>query len=798
MDSEAVDRDIANADLRTAREALSIRGTPGASTRQTMFAAGSPASARRLLGSPRCRSWSHLLALVALVLVAGAGCGEQRDALPAPERILLVTIDTLRADHVGSYGAERAGTRNLDALAAAGVRFEAAVSPAPLTLPSHTSLMTGLDPPGHGVRHNEVFRLPDAIPTLAERLKQAGYATGAVVGSLVLDRRYGLARGFDFYDDRLGERLAGGAGWPERRADRVVDAALALLDSLGPHFFLWVHFYDPHLAYDPPPGFASAFPTRPYAGEVAFADAQLGRLLQALRERFGETGLLVVATSDHGESFGEHGDETHSYMVYETTQRIPLLFAGPGIPAGRSVAAPVGLVDVAPTVLALAHARPIEGAAGRDLRPLFSAEKNAPTNVYFETLAPQLDFGWSPLLGLRAGNFKYIRAPRPELYDLAADPGELHSLALERPELVASLDAALEARLRGSPERAATPLAVTPVEREQLASLGYLAPIGSASSLPLGQVGGPDPKDQLAVLFEIRRAQAAMAQGKAGEALARLRALGDAGPGVAALRAAAAVNAGEPAAAEHDARVALAAAPSRSDVRIVLGLALDAQGRSREALAALRELPADVPLEAGVAQRLAAADAEAGEIDTGLRRLALAVERHAQDPKLARAYGLLLVQAGQHEAALAAFEAALALAPDLAVHQNDVAWALAHLRRDLDRALALATRAVATSADAASVLDTLALVRLARGEAVEALEAADRALPRADAELRPHLQYVRAEALFALGQPAPARLALAAALASAQAGDGDWRASAVALAGRLDRPEEKLPSTGVE
>ena len=798
MDSEAVDRDIANTDLRTAREALSIRGTPGASTRQTMFAAGSPPSARRVPGPPECSSWSHLLALVALALAAAAGCGKQGAAVPAPERILLVTIDTLRADHVGSYGAEHAATRNLDALAAAGVRFEAAVSPAPLTLPSHTSLMTALDPPGHGVRHNEVFRLPDAVPTLAERLKQAGYTTGAVVGSLVLDRRYGLARGFDAYDDRLGERLAGGAGWPERRADRVVDAALAMLDSLGPHFFLWVHFYDPHLTYDPPPGFASAFPTRPYAGEVAFVDAQLGRLLQALRERFGETGLLVIATSDHGESFGEHGDETHSYLVYETTQRIPLLFAGPGIPAGRSVAAPVGLVDVAPTVLALARARPIEGAAGRDLRPLFSAERGAPANAYFETLAPQLDFGWSPLLGLRAGNLKYIRAPRPELYDLAADPGELHSLALERPDLIASLDAALEARLRSSPERAATPLAVTPVEREQLASLGYLAPTGSASSLPLGQVGGPDPKDQLSVLAEIRSAQAAMGQGKAGDALVLLRALGDAGVGVAALRAAAAVNAGEPAAAERDARVALAAAPSRSDVRIVLALALDAQGRSREALAVLRELPADVALEPDVAQRLAAADAEAGQIDTGLRRLALAVERHAQDPGLARAYGLLLVQAGRYEAALAAFEAGLALAPDLALLQNDVAWALARVRRDLDRALALATRATATHADDPSLLDTLALVRLARGEAAEALAAADRALPRADAKLKPHLQYVRAEALFALRQPAQSRQALAAALASAQVGDGDWRANALALDGRLGGPDGKPTSAGTE
>ncbi len=728
------------------------------------------------------------MTLAALALAAGAGCEKPPAAEPAPERILLVSIDTLRADHVGSYGAKGAATHNLDALAASGVRFEAAVSPAPLTLPSHTSLMTALDPPSHGVRHNEIFRLPDAIPTLAERLKQAGYATGAVVGSLVLDHRYGLARGFDHYDDRMGERVAGGAGWPERRADAVVDAALALLEPLGSRFFLWVHFYDPHLTYDPPPGFASAFPSRPYAGEIAFVDSQLGRLLTALRERYGDSGLLVVVTSDHGESFGEHGDETHSYLVYESTQRIPLLFAGPGIPAGRSVAAPVGLVDVAPTVLALAHAKPIDGAAGRDLRPLFTGDTGAPANAYFETLAPQLDFGWSPLLGLREGSFKYIRAPRPELYDLASDPGELHSLALERPEIAASLDAALETRLHSSPARAATPLAITPVEREQLASLGYLAPAGSASSLPLGQVGGPDPKDRLAELREIRSAQALMTLNRPAEALARLRAVGNAGPGVAALRAAAAVNAGEPAAAEADARLALAAAPDRSDVRIVLALALDAQGRSDEALAALRELPADVPLDAGLALRLAAAEAANGEIDTALRRLALAVERHPRDPKLARSQGLLLVQAGRQAEALSAFEAALALEPDSTLLQNDVAWALARERRDLDRALALATRAAAASENDPSVLDTLALVRLARGDAAGTLEAADLALRRADGGVRPHLQYLRAEALTALDRPAEARKALAAALASPPAADDDWRASAVALGDRLAPP----------
>jgi arylsulfatase A-like enzyme/Flp pilus assembly protein TadD len=748
--------------------------------------AAARASGRPFPGASRSRSRSSRLHLPGLAALALLACGPAHLQAPAPERILLVTIDTLRADHVGCYGAERAGTRSLDALAAGGVRFEAAVSPAPLTLPAHASLMTALDPPGHGVRHNAIFRLPSAIPTLAERLKDAGYATGAVVGSLVLDRRYGLDRGFDVYDDRFDAKPGAAVGWPERRADAVVDAALAQLDRLGPRFFLWVHFYDPHMAYDPPPGFASAFATRPYAGEIAFADAQLGRLLEALRARFGEQGTLVVATSDHGESFGEHGDETHSYLVYETTQRIPLLIAGPGIPAGKSVAAPVGLVDVAPTILALAHARPLEGSAGRDLSTLIGGGDEPQREAYFETLAPQLDLGWSPLLGLRAGNLKYIRAPRPELYDLAADPGERRSLAQERPEQAAALAASLDARLRASSQRTASPLSVSEAQRQQLAQLGYLAPEGAASGIELGRVGGADPKDHVGVLAEIRLAEIDMALGRHAAALARLRALGNQGPGVDALRAAAALNAGAAAEAERDARAALAAAPGRSDVRIVLANALDAQGRRDEALRELRRLPPDAALEVAAALRLAEAEAADGELDTALRRLERAFAHHPQDVQAARAYGLMLARAGRESEALAAFEAALVLAPGQIALQNDVAWTLARLHQDLDRALALASQAAAASEGDASVLDTLALVQLARGDAAQALAVTERALPRADAQVRPHLEYMRAEALFTLGRAAEARRALDAALAAPPGRDADWRDSAVALRAKLD------------
>ena len=288
MSSETVDRDIGRGDLQTASGSRSIRGTPSTSITQTRFVRSRFSSFDRLPRTPERRTSRHPLVFgLFVVLLAIQGC--HRGAELPPDRVVLVTIDTLRADHVGSYGAAHAHTPHLDTIAAEGVRFDVAISPAPLTLPSHASLMTALDPPDHGVRHNAIHRLGDGIPTLAEHLRAAGYATAAFVGALVLDGRFGLARGFDVYDDAMAGRVSARVGFAERPADRVVDAALAWLDGAPDRFFLWVHFYDPHATYKPPPGFASAFASRPYAGEIAFADAQLGRLRRASFAGVGPT-----------------------------------------------------------------------------------------------------------------------------------------------------------------------------------------------------------------------------------------------------------------------------------------------------------------------------------------------------------------------------------------------------------------------------------------------------------------------------------------------------------------------------
>jgi tetratricopeptide (TPR) repeat protein len=352
-------------------------------------------------------------------------------------------------------------------------------------------MLTGLLPPAHGVRGNGSFALGPEPRTLAETLKRRGLATAAFVGAFPVARRFGLDRGFDVYDDAF-ERAQGlHFDFAERRADRVVDTALSWLAGVGGPVFLWVHLYDPHAPYDPPEGYRAA---DAYRGEVAFADAMLGRLLRAWDARPGPS--VVALTSDHGEAFGEHGEESHGLFVYDTTLRVPLVLRGPGLPAGRRVGARVSLADLPATLASLAGAEAIEG---RSLaRFAGGAGEGAAEPLYAETLAPRLDFGWSELRSFQEGRYKYIRAPRPELYDLAADPGEARNLAAEIPDVAARLSAALDASLArlGEAESRRGP---DPEAAERLRALGYVQG-------PEGRGSGADPKDRIEVARLIARA----------------------------------------------------------------------------------------------------------------------------------------------------------------------------------------------------------------------------------------------------------------------------------------------------
>ena len=445
--------------------------------------------------------------LAAVAEAAGCTGASPPPAPPRARHLVIVTIDTLRADRVGVYGYPGAGTPHLDALARDGVMAAHASSHVPLTRPSHVTIFTGRLPSETGIRDNISPAVVPEVPLLAAVLKKAGFATGAFVSSIVLDSSSGLDRGFDAYDDAI----AGPGGGAEflntlqRRGDETTTAAIAWLDKTAHgspqgRVFLWLHLYDPHDPYEPPEPWASRFAGRLYDGEVAFADEQLGRLDAALA-RLGlkdDTALLV--TSDHGEGLGDHGETLHGFFVYETTLHVPFLARGPGIRPGARVTGTVGLVDVVPTAIdLLGLTPPASGLSGRSLATELRGEgARAEAPVYAESLVPLLHFGWSDLRVLRDGRYKYIQAPRPELYDLALDPGETTNLAPAQAPRAAAMRAGLGKFLDA--ERAALAAraggaapAVAPDLLEKLGALGYVGGAGAAETA----TPGADPKDKV-------------------------------------------------------------------------------------------------------------------------------------------------------------------------------------------------------------------------------------------------------------------------------------------------------------
>jgi arylsulfatase A-like enzyme/Tfp pilus assembly protein PilF len=348
----------------------------------------------------------------------------------ATQNVLLVSIDTLRADRVGAYGYQKAKTPAMDSLARRGVLFKNTVAPAPFTLPSHVSLMTGLIPPMHGVQDNGGFYLNSKIVTLAELLKSQGYNTGAFVGAFPLDSRFGLNQGFDIYDDGYPtSNNINELSMPERTAGSVADSTLTWLEKhKNSKWFAWVHFYDPHFPYQPPEPFSNSF-QNPYDGEVAYADSQLARLLEFLNKSGLEDKTLVIVTSDHGESLGEHKEETHGIFCYESTLRIPLIIA-PFKPA--AVDTRVRLIDVFPTILELGKMKSAGKVQGTSLVKYLDGQKGgSPQDSYFEALSMYFNAQWAPVKGFYSKNFKYIDLPVPELYDLNKDPAEKQNLCAD-------------------------------------------------------------------------------------------------------------------------------------------------------------------------------------------------------------------------------------------------------------------------------------------------------------------------------------------------------------------------------
>jgi len=441
----------------------------------------------------RLSGWLCLAGLIVL--------GSCKSGSPPPSRrlnVLLVTIDTLRADRVGCYGYSKIETPNLDQIARQGVLFENAVAAAPLTAPSHASMMTGAYPTVHQVRNTGGFVLPPSETTLAKILQEQGWDTAAFIGSSVLKKRFGLNQGFAVYDDDMPAAGGSAQAEPERRAEEVVDRAVKWLEGqAGKPFFLWVHVYDPHIPYDPPSPFREKYRDRPYDGEIAYTDQQLGRLFESVARKSASGNTLIAVLSDHGESLAEHGEYTHGVFLYDATLRIAFLMAGGSIPAGVRVKQQARTIDLLPTVLELAGGgQAPAGVQGTSLAPSFSGKEVATAYSYAETLFPKLNMGWAELRAMRTNRWKYIRAPKPELYDLAQDPGETTNVIANHAAEVQELEGRLKA-VSGGTEKVA-PAAMDPRTLAQLKSLGYL---GGASTQGTELTGkGTDAKDRLEVL----------------------------------------------------------------------------------------------------------------------------------------------------------------------------------------------------------------------------------------------------------------------------------------------------------
>lgn len=434
---------------------------------------------------------------------------------PRPINVLVITLDTTRADRLGCYGASQALTPALDELARQGVLFERAYAPVPLTLPSHASLFTGLYPPEHGVRNNGQGALPAGLPTLATALQSSRYETGAFVASVVLERKYGLNRGFNTYHDDMSQADDSTQGHHRyRAANHVIDAALAWLRPRRQKpFFCWVHLFDPHYPYlAHEDQFGPAFADRPYDGEIAFVDRELQRLFRALAEAGVLERTLIVVAGDHGESLGEHGEFTHSMTLYDATLRVPLLISLPGkAQPGQRVSSPVSLVDVTPTILAVLGQDPIPGASGQSLLPALQAKTVPETPCYAETDEPFQHAHWSPQRALITNEWKYIRSPQPELYHLLDDPAELQNRLHDQPELAERLLAELDAWEQRMVKRLADNVALSAQERQMLNSLGYAA---RHQSLPEGKTTLPDVKEMLPFYNRLNDATAMMDAGR--------------------------------------------------------------------------------------------------------------------------------------------------------------------------------------------------------------------------------------------------------------------------------------------
>jgi choline-sulfatase len=583
---------------------------------------------------------------------AGAPAPGERGGGPAPvEAILLVTLDTTRADRLGFEGAA-VETPNLDRLAERGVRYSRAYTTAPMTLPAHASMLTGRLPHEHGIHENS-RRLGEDLPLLQERLATAGYRTAAFVSGLPLGRQFGLARGFATYDDDLGD------GATERRADATTDRAIAAIAAFdGARAFLWVHYFDPHEPYDPPPPFRERYRGDPYLGEVAFMDAQLGRLVDAFEARFASVSRRIVVAGDHGEGLGDHGESYHGNLVYDPVMRVPLLVAGSGI-APAVLGAPVSVRRIFDSVLAWAGVAADGTAAALPLAP----GEPAPDEVVLgEGMHPYLQYGWQPqvmgVLGTDEGAIKAIRSGEIEVYDLAADPAESRNLAGAW-----ALDPRLERALAAYPipgGRAEGDL--DPEQRAALASLGYVTWEGEVAL----QEDAPSPREMVHVFDDLDLGSGLFVRGEYGRAIPVFERVAAHDPGnlMVLVRLAVAHSlVGEGSEAERLFERAAVLRPGSVDVTHYRAMHLFRSGRFTEAEPLFEEVLRAMPDRLPALAALAGIREQHGRADEAIRLYERVVALEARPVPALLRLGDLRMARGETAAALRAFERARSLAP---------------------------------------------------------------------------------------------------------------------------------------
>jgi len=635
----------------------------------------------------------------------------QAFAAPAPAapktrpNVILITIDTVRADHLGCYGAKDIQTPTLDALARDGIVFERVISQVPLTWPSHAVILTGLYPFQNGVQDFTGQPLEPRFRSVAQSFKQHGYATGAVVSAFVLDRSWGLARGFDFYDDAFAPEafVNRDLGLVDRRAGESVTRALTWLKK-NPRrpFFFWLHLYDPHSPYDPPEPYRTQYRSHLYDGEIAYADHELGRLITWLKLNKLYDNSLIAFLSDHGESLGEHGEHEHGFFVYNATVHVPLIVklpAGSGIRPGR-ISRPVETVAVAPTLVRVAS---IQDAIEKQFQShgLLGGDAEAEEESYSETFYPFSSFGWSPLHALETTRYHYIDAPDPELYDLIADPEEKNNLAAQQTATVAVLKERLERRLR---THRFTPAQVggqdgssqlSPDALEKLRALGYVAYRSPVSADALAS-GLPDPKGKLWEFNSILEAADAFQVGDfaTGESLlAKVQ--------------------------ERD--------PKMHAVPYMLG---EAALRQRQWGRAAAELQKALELDPNFDQAmtaLARALHEKGD-DAGARQwLDKALQHDKQNFRAWYELGWIEFRAGNKDSAQTAFEKALSIQPNFALAQRDLGI-LYFGRKQYEKAVSCLLRASQLGVNEAPLFNFLGICYSLTGRLSQAVRTYHKAL----------------------------------------------------------------------